>query len=615
MIAWTSQSIIAAGSAAAIALYLALYYLAGVEYQYAAAPLLAAIVLGGTPIVLMLFKKLSKAQFDADLLAGISIVTGLILGEHLAACIVVLMLSGGEALENLAMKRATSVLDALVKRMPTLAHRQESEKLVDIPTEEVAVGDQVVIFPHELCPVDGTVIEGHGTMDESFLTGEPFKVSKTKGASVISGAINGESALTIRAEKRSLDSRYAKIMQVMLEAERNRPPLRRMGDKLGALYTPIALSIAGFAWLISGDATRFLSVLVVATPCPLLIAIPVAIIGSISLAAKKGIVIKNPAILEQISNSDSLIFDKTGTLTYGKPELTDIFPAPGFDENEVLKLAAGLERYSKHPLASAILERAEANNLPLVQAEQISEKPGAGLEGLVNGRPVRITGRKKLGQYLMEAKGITLPPEGQGLECVVMVDESYAATFRFRDAPREDSEDFISHLEPNHKIRSVLLVSGDRESEVQYLADRVGIRDVYFNQSPEDKVKIVEEQNKKGTTLFVGDGINDAPALAAATIGVAFGQGSEITSAAADAVVLETDLRKIDELFHIGRRMSRIAMQSAVGGMAISSVGMLFAAAGYLTPVAGAILQEVIDLAAVLNSLRAAKKPGVLSDY
>src|SRR5581483_2000689 len=311
--------------------------------------------------------KLAHGEFGSDLLAGISIVTSVILGEYLAGTLVVLMLSGGETLEAYAVRRASSALAALARRMPAAAHRSRGGALEDVPLDAVAVGDLVVVFPHETCPVDGTVTEGHGTMDESYLTGEPFLLAKAPGSAVLSGAINGDAALTVRADRLPVDSRYAKIMRVMRESEQRRPRLRRLGDQLGALYTPVAVAVALTAWAVAGDPVRFLAVLVVATPCPLLIAIPVAIIGTVSLAARRGIVIKDPAVLEVVDSCRVAIFDKTGTLTYGRPSLVELIPAGGFARDEVLQLVASLERYSRHPLAGAVLDAAEAARIRLLE--------------------------------------------------------------------------------------------------------------------------------------------------------------------------------------------------------------------------------------------------------
>jgi heavy metal translocating P-type ATPase len=637
----TSENIIALLSLLGISIYLILHYVVNVGHELytlsltasvssaVAAlyqgqqsfsiellqlPLLAVLVLGGVPLVYQLVIKLLCGNFGADLLAGISIVTAVLLNEYLAGSLVVLMLSGGAALEHYAVRKASSVLEALAKRMPSVAHRKSNTALIDITTEQVVIGDTLLILPHEICPVDGTVLEGAGTMDESYLTGEPYMMSKTTGSVVMSGAINGDSALTIRADKLSIDSRYAKIMEVMRSSEQYRPNIRRLGDQLGALYTPLAVFIAVVAWVISGDVLRFLAVLVVATPCPLLIGIPVTIISSISLAAHREIIIKNPAILETIGTCRTAIFDKTGTLTYGRPSLTAMIPSAEHSEQEVLTLIASLERYSKHPLSSAILKAAEKSALSLVNVTNITELPGEGLKGSVDGKLVQITSRKKfLEQHPDVAQN--LPPITGGLECVVLINDVYAATLQFRDEVRTDSSSFINHLRPKHQFDRVMLVSGDRESEVRYLAEQVGIEHVYFSQSPEQKLELVRKETEAAKTIYLGDGINDAPSLTAATIGIAFGQNSDITGEAADAVIMDSSLLKVDELFHIGERMRKIALQSAVGGMVLSLIGMGCAGLGYLTPVAGAISQEIIDVLAVLNALRAAITPKKLSDY
>lgn len=577
-------------------------------------PLCTVLIVGGIPLVYQLLCKLLKKEFGADLLAGISIVTAVWLHEYLAGSLVVLMLSGGAVLESYAVRKASSVLEALAKRMPSTAHKKVGDELVDITTAQVLIGDTLLVLPHDICPVDGTVLAGSGTMDESFLTGEPYSMSKITGSQVLSGAINGDAALTIRADKLAIDSRYAKIMEVMRGSEQHRPKLRRLGDQLGAIYTPIAVILALMAWFISGDELRFLAVLVIATPCPLLIGIPVTIISSISLAARREIIIKNPAILETLGTCRTAIFDKTGTLTYGRPALIALLPCPAYTENQVLTLCASLERYSKHPLATAIIKAAEQAKLSLLTVHNIKELPGNGLIGDVDDKRIHITSRNYFLTQHPEAAA-SLPEICGGLECLVLINDSYAATLQFRDEVRSDSSDFINHLQPSHLFDRLLLVSGDRESEVRYLAEQVGIKHVFFSQSPEQKLQLVREETALAKTVFLGDGINDAPALTAATIGIAFGQNSDITAESADAVIMNSSLLKVDELLHIGSRMRSIALQSAIGGMALSVVGMIFAGLGYLTPVAGAIAQEIIDVFAVLNALRAALPPKNLSDY
>jgi len=606
----TKETYIAGFTLVAIALHFELKYALHFPVLTYNLPLFAALLVGGVPMVWQLLKKLVKRQFGSDLLAGVSIITAILLHEYLVAAIVILMLSGGEALEEFATARASSVLDALARRVPSVAHRKEAGRLVEVKLSDIRIGDELTILPHEICPVDGTVREGHGEMNEAYLTGEPYEVSKVPGSPVISGAINGEALLVIKAEKLAEDSRYARIMKVMLETEQQRPQLRRLGDQLGAWYTPLALGIAIVAALLSGNSERFLSVVVIATPCPLLLAIPTAIIGAISLAARRAIIIKNPAILEQIEKCQTLIFDKTGTLTYGRPTMTDLLCEEGVSRDDILQLVASAEQYSKHPLAAAIVTAAKQQGLQLLAVEEISERPGEGLRGQVSGHSVFVTGRSKVDQA-----GLKLPPLASGLECLVFLDDKYAAAIRLHDAPRKESASFVQHLKPKHGVLKVMLVSGDRESEVKYLAESVGITEVRAGKSPEEKVAIVKEETAKARTLFVGDGINDAPALMAATVGVAFGSQNDITTEAADAVVLETSLGKIDELIHIGRRMRRIALQSALGGMAASMIGMVAAAFGFLPPIWGAVGQELIDLFAVLNAVRVALPTEDLQDY
>jgi cation transport ATPase len=400
-------------------------------------------------------------------------------------------------------------------------------------------------------------------------------------------------------------------MQVMVEAEQKRPTMRRLADQLGAIFIPIALGLALASWYLSGDVTRFLAVLVIATPCPLLIAIPITLISAISMAARRGIVIKDPTVLERLPTCRTAIFDKTGTLTYGQPELTDIAPAADtahtLTADQLLQLVASLERYSKHPLASAILKAASDQSLPLLTASSVGERAGQGLTGLVGGKTVQVTSRAKLLKSDPSAAA-RLPDTAAGLECVITIDGAYAGLLRFRDSPRADSKFFIKHLGPQHQFDKIMLVSGDRATEVDYLAAMLGIPNTLASQSPEQKLAIVRAETARAPTLFMGDGINDAPALTAATVGIAFGSAStssgNVTAEAAGAVILENTLAKVDELLHLSLAMRRIALQAGIGGIGLSLIGMGFAAAGAIPPVTGALLQELIDVLAILYALR-----------
>ena len=593
-----------------IAAHLWMRYAVSYPTSWSDAPLLVVLAAGGVPLVGRLVWRAVLGEFGADHLAAVSIAASVLLGEYLAGSIVVLMLAGGDTLEHYAVAEATSVLRALASRVPTLARRWRGNVLEDVAVSNIAVDDQLSVLPHELCPVDGEVVDGHGTMDESYLTGEPFIISKGPGARVLSGAINGDSPLRIRATRLAADSRFAQIVRVMQDAEQRRPTLRRIGDQLGAWYTPAAITVAGIAWYSSGDPIRFLSVVVIATPCPLLIAIPVAIIGAISTAARRGVIVRDPAALEQLALCQTMILDKTGTLTAGRPVVSDEIYAPPFTREKVLPMAAAMEQYSRHPLAAAIVRAAADAGYRLPLVDWIREEPGVGLRAKIGSNDVLITNRAHVGDRS------TLPPTAPtGLECVVMVDGCYAALLRFHDVARADSRGFVRHLAPKHGFTRVLIVSGDREVEVRRLADAVAIDRIHAETSPEEKVRIVRQETGRAKTLFVGDGVNDAPAMMAATVGVAFGQHSDVTSEAARVVIVDTSLAKIDELLHLSGRLRRVALESAVGGMVLSIVGMVFAAAGALAPVAGAVAQELIDLVAVLNALRTSRQPPVLTDF
>jgi heavy metal translocating P-type ATPase len=588
-------------------------YLWGIDAPWWQVPLMIATAAAGIPLLLQVVRDALHRHFGADLLGMLSLITAGVLGEWFVAGIIALMLSGGQALEEAASARASQVLDALARRSPTIAHRRGVDGApIDVDVAAVQVGDDLVLLPHEICPVDGTVVEGVGAMDESYLTGEPYVVPKAPGSSVLSGAINSTVALVIRADAVAAQSRYAQIVGVLARAEEQRPPIRRLADRLGIGYTVLALALAGIGWWVSGDPNRFLAVLVIATPCPLLIGVPVAVIGAISLAARHGIIVKDPSMLERISTARTMIFDKTGTLTYGKPMLVNVHLGSGFRRDQVLGMVGSLERFSRHPLSTAILEASA--DLPMPAVDRVSEKPGAGVSGVVGGRQVQVTGRHAVTRDTPDIAG-ELPPEVGGLECVIIIDGAYAATLQFRDEPRVGARDFIGHLDARHRVQRVILMSGDRASEVEYLAQRVGVDEAHASVSPEQKLAMVKAETEHGPTVFLGDGINDAPAMTAATVGVSFGTQNDVTAEAADAVVLDSSLERLDVLMHIGRRMRRVALQGAIGGIALSAIGMGLAVAGILVPIAGAIAQELIDVAAILNATRVAFTRGPMTDY
>ena len=597
----------------------------GVAGPWAQVPLMAITVVVGIPLVVEVARGIVHREIGADVLALLALVTGALLGEWLVAGIIALMLSGGEALEQAASMRASRMLQALADRSPRIAHRRQPaaagcspsatfdiSMTAEIRADDVATGDELLVLPHEICPVDGTVIDGIGSMDESFLTGEPYLMPKSPGSTVLSGAINGSQALAVRCSRPLSEGRYAQIAQVLARAESERPPIRRLADRLGGLYTGIALVIAILGWVLSGDPERFLAVVVIATPCPLLIGVPVAVLGAISLSARRGIIVKDPAVFERISTARTMIFDKTGTLTYGRAQLTSVTLGEGHDRDELLAMVGSLEAYSRHPLAGAITEATAS--LPRHPVSRATEEPGQGLRGTVDGREVVVTGRRLLERshpHLVDE----LPREAAGLECVVLVDDAYAGTLQFRDEPRAGVRSFLAHLRPRHGVGRIVLLSGDKRSEVDRLAERVGIEEAYASVSPEDKLQMVREATAAAPTVFLGDGINDAPAMTAATVGVAFGTGSDIAAEAAQAVVLDSSLERLDELLHIGHRLRRIALQTAIGGIVASGIGMVLAAFGLLPPILGAVTQEVIDVAAILNASRVALVRRPLGDW
>ncbi len=571
-------------------------------------PLFAIIVIGSIPLLWQIITKIFKLDFGADILAAIGLVLAIYLGEYLAASLVILMLSSGQALEKYAENRASFALEALASRIPSIAHLKTENQVQDIAIDAIKVGDLLEIFPHETAPIDGEVVAGRSTMDESYLTGEPYKISKTVGSQIISGAINGDGLLTVRCDKLPQDSRYAEIIKVMQQAGENRPNIRRIADRIGAIFAPFALIFALATLYLTGSLTKFLAVLVVATPCPLLIAIPITIISAISIAARSGIIIKNAAILEKIPTCQTAIFDKTGTLTYGEPNLDQIVTFNNHSANEVLQLAASLEFYSRHPLSMAISQAAKKRGLQILNPENISEQAGKGLLGKIGHDEILITNRKN---FVTDTE---LPQLDSGLECLVAINNKVAALFHFRDEPRVESEKFVNHLSPNHSFKKVILLSGDRESEVKYLANLIGIKDYYFSQSPEQKLEIVERESKLAPTIFMGDGINDAPALVIADASIAFGKNNSVASLSADAVILDNSLIKVDELIHISENTRKIALQSAIGGMIFSVIGMFLAAFGLINPAQAALLQQVIDIVAILNSLRLTFSKSIKSD-
>jgi heavy metal translocating P-type ATPase len=570
------------------------------------------LIVGGIPLLIQIFLKIIKGNLGADLIAFMALILAIYLQENVAGVLIILMLASSQALEEFASHRASFVLEALAQRMPTIAHLKSENNFFDTEISKIKINDLIAVFPHEICPIDGEVVEGRGSMDESYLTGEPYRISKTIGSKVLSGAVNGESLFVIKTEKLPADSRYGKIMEVMKKAKEQKPEIRKLADKIGAIFAPVTIIISSTSYYFTHDLTNFLAVLTIATPCPLLIAVPIAIISAISISARQGIIIKDARILEKLSICTTAIFDKTGTLTYGEPNISEIIALDEFSADEILQKTASLERYSRHPLAGSILKEAQKRNLILLDAQNISEKPGYGMIGNIGEQEIIITSRKKIHEF--QPSKIPLPDLSDGMECVIIINKKVAGILHFRDLERPESKSFISHLAPNHNFKKIILLSGDRASEVNYLAEKLGINNYFSSQSPEQKLEIVKRETQNAPTLFMGDGINDAPALMLASVGIAFGQGNNITSESSGAVILESNLLKVDELIHISIFTRKIILQSAIGGMVFSVVGMILASFGLISPAEGAIIQQIIDAIAIVNALRLTIIKNVASD-
>ena len=603
------QLLLSVASVASLVIHYFAKYALKIDENYS---LFFVLIVGGIPLLIQIFLKIIKGNLGADLIAFMALILAIYLHENVAGVLIILMLASSQALEEFASHRASFVLEALAQRMPTIAHLKSENNFFDTEISKIKINDLIAIFPHEICPIDGEVVEGRGSMDESYLTGEPYRISKTIGSKVLSGAINGESLFVIKTEKLPADSRYGKIMEVMKQAKEQRPEIRKIADKVGAIFAPVTIIIASTSYYFTHDLTNFLAVLTIATPCPLLIAVPIAIISAISISARQGIIIKDARILEKLSICTTAIFDKTGTLTFGEPNISEIIALDEFSAEEILQKTASLERYSRHPLAGSILKEAQKRNLILLDAQNISEKPGYGMIGNIGEQEIIITSRKKIHEF--QPSKIPLPDLSDGMECVIIINKKVAGILHFRDLERPESKSFINHLAPNHNFKKIILLSGDRASEVNYLAEKLGINNYFSSQSPEQKLEIVKKETQNAPTLFMGDGINDAPALMLASVGIAFGQGNNITSESSGAVILESNLLKVDELIHISIFTRKIILQSAIGGMVFSVVGMILASFGLISPSEGAIAQQIIDAVAIVNALRLTITKNVVSD-
>ncbi len=554
---------------------------------------------------------LRRGKAGVDVIALLAMVGALLLGEYVAGAVIAVMLATGQALERYAEGRAERELSALLSRAPRVVHRYDGDQLTSPPIEDVRVGDLLLVKPGEIVPVDGLVSGDPAILDESALTGESRLVNRGAGEQVASGSVNAGGPFDLRAIATADASTYAGIVRLVSEAQASKAPFVRLADRYAVLFLPFTLAIAGLAWLISGDPVRALSVLVVATPCPLLLAAPIAIVAGISRSARRGIIVKGGGALEALARARVLLFDKTGTLTAGAPHLAEVETAPDEDPDEVLRLAASVDRVSPHVLAGAIVHAAVLRGLELAFPDDVVEQAGAGISGTVEGRRVAVgnadwvMAQGPLPAWAREVRRRSSMEASTNV--FVEVDGRLVGALVLEDPIRPESPRAIRLLR-KAGIERIVMVTGDHPVVADTVAAALGVDGVLAERSPADKVDAVtaERADAVGATVMVGDGINDAPALAAADVGVAMGaRGATASSEAADVVILVDRLDRLAEAILIAKRSRRIAIESVVVGMGLSMLAMVVAAFGFLPPVAGAILQEAIDVLVILNALRA----------
>lgn len=553
---------------------------------------------------------LRQGRYGVDVLAVTAIVATVAVGEYWASLVVVLMLTTGEALDAIATGRATRELSALMARAPQTAHLRlpdgQHDRSTDVPIHTVCAGDTLLVKPGEILPVDGVLLSASGAFDESSLTGESLPVEHARGEHLLSGSVNGSRAILLRATAAAADSQYQRIVDLVESAQRSRAPFVRLADRVAVPFTLLAFALAGGAWWLSGDAGRFAEVLVVATPCPLLIAAPVAFMAGMSRAAKLGIIVKGGGTLEELSRVRTAAFDKTGTLTRGAPELATVQPANGLGDDDLLATAASVELFSTHPLASAIVAGARERGLEAVPAIAASEATAQGATATVDGHRV-VVGKAT---YVADAAGGIPPlPLEPGESAVhVAIDGRYAGQLALADQVRPEARRTLAALRRSG-VRHTLMLTGDAEPTARHIAEQIGVEDVRAGLLPQDKVDIVAGLPDR-PVMMVGDGVNDAPVLAAAEVGVAMGaRGSTAASESADVVVMLDDLYRAVRAVQIGRRTMRVAWQAIGIGLGLSFGLMLVAAAGFLPAIAGAWAQELVDLVCILWALLA-HQPG-----
>lgn len=571
-----------------------------------AAHILLAITaaLNTIPLVWGMIQDLRHGTYGVDILAATAIITSVVLGEYWAGIIIVLMLTGGEALEDYAENRAKAELSTLLDNAPKKAHLVKGRKVIDVVVSKVQVSDKVLIKPGEVVPVDGIIIEGDSSFDESSITGESLPINKKAGETILSGAIVVDGTITIKATHTASDSQYEQIIKLVKAASTSQSPFVRLADRYSIPFTIISFIIAGGAWIMSGDPMRFLQVLVVATPCPLILGAPIALISGISRAARHGIIIKNGGAIEQLADVKTVAFDKTGTLTVGKPSVKKVSVFGKNKVSDVLLYAAALEQNSNHVLAQAIVDEANKRKIKLPKTKNVKEISGHGLVGSVGNKQVII------GKYnFVRSQKITLPNQLKASSLtdttsLVIVDNVVIGTISFEDAIRKESKSMLDKIK-KLGIKNTLMVTGDNKTTAQAIARNLGITNVQADCLPADKLAAIEEI-KQRPVAFVGDGVNDAPVLTAAEVGIALGaRGSTAASETADVVVMLDDVSKVAQSLDIAKNTLKIAKQSILIGIFIS-IGLMFVyATGKFSATSGAVIQELVDVTVIIYALRA----------
>lgn len=582
----------------------------GAAFQLLQYTTIAHWILGSVSLILALpllhtmWDDLRNGKYGIDILAATAIVTAVLLHEYWAAIIVVLMLTGGKALEDFAERRAQSELSALLQRAPQMAHLIQSRKVIDVKASKVRAGDKLEVRPGEVVPVDAVILEGSATLDESSLTGESLPQLKQVNDQVLSGSINQDGLLTVRALHSAADSQYQQIIKLVRAAAGSQAPFVRLADRYSIPFTLAAFAIAGAVWIISGQPIRFLEVIIVATPCPLLLAAPIALISGMSRASKYGIIVKTGSALERLAEAETIAFDKTGTLTMGKPSVDAVVTFGKFTKNDVLGYAASLEQSSNHVLSQAIIEAAFKRRVSISKAKHVIESSGHGLKATLKNQHILV------GHFgYMQANSVEMPAAFKQSSIkqtatFVAVNNVLAGVITFKDDPRPETKSTLEQLK-KMGLTKTLMLTGDNEAAAKNIAKQLGIRDFLANALPGDKLRSIEKIEDR-PVVFVGDGVNDAPVLTAADVGIALGaRGSTAASESADLVIMKDDLSQVARAVSIARRTFSIARQSILVGIGLSLVLMLLFATGKFPPVLGALLQEIVDVVVIFNALRA----------